>query len=98
MIEFDSPSKLANHLINFSRDAPYVMSQTLNDVAFHKQRELRQGGIEKYLDLKNKHTVRGIRVEKANKTTLTSSVHSIDWYLERQVVGESRSSEGLLLL
>lgn len=79
--------RLPRALRNYGDQIPFAASNALNNVAFGARRYIQNELLPNNLTLRNKHTQRGIRVNKSNKNTLRAEVGSIDYYSERQVVG-----------
>ena len=88
-----SIEKLPSLYSDMARQVPFAAAGALNDVAFDARRALQHDVLPKRLEIKNKHSIASIRVDKASKTNLVAEVGSTAWYLERLVEGGTTTAK-----
>ena len=95
MIKIESNiNQVISNLKGLERQIPFILSRTLNGMAFVTQREIRTKDLRAVFQLRNKHTERSIRVRKSTKSKLESNVYSDAYYLEEQTAGTVRTPYG----
>lgn len=84
---------LERQLEEHARQVPYALATALTATARDAQATLREELPQRFT-IRSNWTQKGIRVEKANKKTLTAKVGSLEDYMARQARGGNKRAKG----
>jgi len=86
--------KLALRFQKYANQIPYATSRAIND-AVEIVRDKMRGDIPKYMIVRNKFTLTGLRTVRSSKKKLTAEIgHAADWMRAQAEGGEKKPTRG----
>ncbi len=85
--------KLEAQLGEFARQVPFALATALTATAKDAQQTLKDE-LPKHFTMRSKWTQKGIRIQRADKRTLTAKVGSREDYMARQAKGGNKKARG----